>query len=109
VLSKMTLALALAITAITISVPARALPGDYPYHQATRTALTTEMAGNAAILRSNETATRVRQEEKNDDFAIIAVECPALVAGSGNRDNEYKSSQYCVPQDDIPGAQRVYC
>ena len=30
-LSKVTLALALAITAITMSVPARALPGDYPY------------------------------------------------------------------------------
>jgi hypothetical protein len=30
-LSKITLALALAITAITMSVPARALPGDYPY------------------------------------------------------------------------------
>ncbi len=30
-LSKITLALALAITAITMSVPARALPSDYPY------------------------------------------------------------------------------
>jgi hypothetical protein len=29
-LPKITLALALAITAITMSVPARALPGDYP-------------------------------------------------------------------------------
>jgi hypothetical protein len=30
-LSKITLALALAITAITMSIPARAMPGDYPY------------------------------------------------------------------------------
>jgi len=30
-LSKITLALALAITAITMSVPARALSNDYPY------------------------------------------------------------------------------
>jgi hypothetical protein len=29
--SKITLALALAITAITMSVPASATPGDYPY------------------------------------------------------------------------------
>ena len=30
-LRKITLALALAITAITMSVPASAKPGDYPY------------------------------------------------------------------------------
>ncbi len=41
--------------------------------------------------------------------AVIALASPALAAGNGNRDNEYKSAQYCVPQDDIPGAQNVYC
>ncbi len=41
--------------------------------------------------------------------AVIALACPALAAGNGNRDNEYKTAQYCVPQDDIPGAQSVYC
>ena len=30
-LSRITLALALAITAITMSIPASARPGDYPY------------------------------------------------------------------------------
>lgn len=30
-LSKITLALALAITALTMSVPASAAPGDFPY------------------------------------------------------------------------------
>ena len=41
--------------------------------------------------------------------AVIALASPALATGNGNRDNEYKSAQYCVPQDDIPGAQSVYC
>jgi len=41
--------------------------------------------------------------------AVIALASPALAAGNGNRDNEYKSAQYCVPQDDIPGAPSVYC
>ena len=41
--------------------------------------------------------------------AVIAFASPALAAGNGNRDNEYKSAQYCVPQDDVPGAQSVYC
>ena len=41
--------------------------------------------------------------------AVIVFASPALAAGNGNRDNEYKSAQYCVPQDDIPGAQSVYC
>jgi hypothetical protein len=30
-LTKITLALALAVTAVTMSVPASALPSDYPY------------------------------------------------------------------------------
>jgi hypothetical protein len=41
--------------------------------------------------------------------AVIISASPALAAGNGNRDNEYKSAQYCVPQDDIPGAPSVYC
>ena len=39
--------------------------------------------------------------------ALIALGSPTQ--GTGNRDNEYKSAQYCVPQDDIPGAQSIYC
>ncbi len=41
--------------------------------------------------------------------AVIALASSALAAGNGNRNNEYKSAQYCVPQDNIPGAQSVYC
>ncbi len=41
--------------------------------------------------------------------AVIVLASPALAAGNGNRDNEYKSAQYCVPQDDIPGAQSIFC
>jgi hypothetical protein len=41
--------------------------------------------------------------------AIITFALPASIAGSGNRNNEHKSAQYCVPQDDIPGAQSIYC
>lgn len=41
--------------------------------------------------------------------AVIASASPALAAGNGNRDNEYKSAQYCVPQGDVPGAPSVYC
>ena len=55
-LSKVTLALALAITAITMSVPARRSRVTILIHQATRTALTAETApsGNAVIMRSDE-------------------------------------------------------
>jgi hypothetical protein len=43
--------------------------------------------------------------------AAIALASPTLAAGNGNRDNGStpKLSQYCVPQDDFPGAQTVYC
>jgi hypothetical protein len=45
-LSKLTLAFALAITAITMIVPASARPGDAPYG-AMKRALITETAGDA--------------------------------------------------------------
>jgi hypothetical protein len=44
--------------------------------------------------------------------AIITFALPASIAGSGNRNNEHtlKLAQYCVPENDIPGAQRtIYC
>ena len=44
--------------------------------------------------------------------AVIAFTTFAHAAGNGNRDNEYTpgSAQYCVPQYDSSGAQKVpYC
>ncbi len=41
--------------------------------------------------------------------AVIALASTAFGAGNGNRANAYKLAQYCVPQDDIPGAQSIYC
>jgi hypothetical protein len=43
--------------------------------------------------------------------AAIALASPAPAASNGNRDNgsTSKLSQYCLPQDDFPDAQTVYC
>jgi|AmaraimetFIIA100_FD_contig_31_24981546_length_399_multi_4_in_0_out_0_1 hypothetical protein len=44
--------------------------------------------------------------------AVIAFTCPALAAGSDNRDDKYglELAQYCMPLDDGSGAQRFpYC
>jgi len=42
--------------------------------------------------------------------AVIAFVSPALAAASGNRENEYQSAQYCIPQVDSPDVQTtLYC
>jgi len=42
--------------------------------------------------------------------AVIAFVPPALAAVNGNRENEYKSAQYCIPQVDFPDVQTtLYC
>ena len=42
--------------------------------------------------------------------AVITLASSALAAGTGDRDDQYKSAQYCIPQlDEPPGTTRVYC
>jgi hypothetical protein len=42
--------------------------------------------------------------------AVVALASPAAVGGNGH-DNGTSSrlSQYCVPQDEFPGAETLYC
>jgi hypothetical protein len=41
--------------------------------------------------------------------AAIALASPVLAVGNRDNSSTSKVSQYCVPQDDIPGAQTLYC
>jgi hypothetical protein len=42
--------------------------------------------------------------------ALVALASPAAVGGNGRDDGtSSRLSQYCVPQDELSGAQTLYC